>query len=127
MQTHSDISENYGPCSNCRYWLLLKTVVRHQTTCSAKVPSQNLTAPAPSTAKEKAPEEKKRALIAKSSLLSGQIASTPSKHLVDEVFSIMTRDEIGRIAQGDYIITQLGESWLRRSVDNKLKRKNYVY
>jgi hypothetical protein len=58
-------------------------------------------------------------------ILHGLMKTTPSKLLVDEVFSIMTRDEITHVAQNDALIVSLGESWLRRSIDNRLKRKYY--
>ena len=37
----------------------------------------------------------------------------------------MTADEISKVAQNDPLIVMLGESWLRRNLSNKLKRKYY--
>ena len=37
----------------------------------------------------------------------------------------MTKDELTDVAQNDTLIISLGESWLRRSIDNRLKRKYY--
>lgn len=48
------------------------------------------------------------------------------KRLMDEVCSVLSRDEIGLTTQRDPLIIMLGESWLRRSIDNKVNRKNYA-
>ncbi len=39
---------------------------------------------------------------------------------------MMTRDDCSKIAQNDGLIVALGESWLRRNIDNKVKRKYYA-
>jgi hypothetical protein len=36
----------------------------------------------------------------------------------------MTRDEITEIAQGDALICSLGDIWLMKNIDNKLRYKN---
>ena len=41
--------------------------------------------------------------------------------LRNEVFTIMTADEIGRTAQKVDLIVALGESWIRRNISNTKK------
>ena len=46
--------------------------------------------------------------------------------MLKEVFSAMRFDETGNVARSDSLIVALGESWLRRFIDNKRKRKYYA-
>ncbi|VDI57024.1 Hypothetical predicted protein [Mytilus galloprovincialis] len=59
-------------------------------------------------------------------MLKGSISLEASKKLVSDVFPIMRRDEIAKIAKSDKLIVGLGNYWLRQNIGNKLKRKNYT-
>ena len=65
-------------------------------------------------------------LIVQSQVLSGVIDTKPSKLMLQEVFPTMLSDEIGNTAKKDKLILALGETWLRRSIDNREKRKYYT-
>ncbi|XP_071121847.1 uncharacterized protein [Mytilus edulis] len=100
---------DYGPCPDCFEWMLKNTLGRHQSKCKDK---------------EKKKQSKK-SVILESNILSGQLnVAQVSKLMLKEVFPTMTVDVTSKIAQKDPIILGLGESWLRRSYDNILKRKN---
>ena len=103
-------SQNYGPCPKCREWMMKNSIHRHQVKC--KSPDQT--------------KVSKKNLLLQSNILSGRFKSTASKLLCDEVFSSMTNDDISEIAKNDLLIVMLGESWLRRNISNKLKRKHYT-
>lgn len=92
-------------------------------TVGPAIPSTS-TSPATAAPTKKAASEPKRALLMKSDMIAGRIKTKPSKHLVTEVFSIMTRDDISSVAQNDELIVALGESWLQRSIGNP-KAKYY--
>ncbi|XP_014676676.1 PREDICTED: uncharacterized protein LOC106816566, partial [Priapulus caudatus] len=113
--TDSFSTSKYGPCPKCRDWMLLTTIQRHQKKCKK-------------TNKGHKGEEtsSKRDLLLQSDIMAGRLKSTPTKQLLEEVFSIMTRDDISRVAQNDMLLVALGESWLRRNQDNKNKRKYYA-
>ena len=98
---------HYGPCVSCKEWMLLKNLKRHHDICS----------------KNKKP---KRELIIMAQVETGFISSEPSKLMLTEVFPSMQRDEVTMVAQKDQAIVSLGESWLRRCIDNRLKRKYYA-
>ena len=102
-------SGDYGPCPNCREWMLRKSIVRHQKKCIA---GDGIL-------------QSKKHLLLKSDIMSGRLQTNASPLLKAEVFSIMTPDRVTEIAQGDPLIIALGESWLRCNIDNKLKRKYY--
>jgi hypothetical protein len=106
--TYLDVRE-FGPCPECKQWILLKNLKQHYRNCA--------------TRKSKV---KKGQLIVQSQVLAGVISTRPSKLMLQEVFPIMTRDDIGTVAQNDPLIVALGESWLRRSIDNEAKRKYYT-
>ena len=103
-------SKNFGPCPKCREWMMKSTIPRHQSNCQS--PDQT--------------KLTKRNLLMQSNILSGRFQATASKLLRDEVFASMQVDDISEIAQNDPLIVMLGESWLRRNISNKLKRKNYA-
>ena len=98
-----------GPCPKCREWMLRNSISRHQKKCL----SDNVT------------RFSKKNLLIQSDVMAGRLQSSTSKLLRDEVFTIMTPDSVSAVAQNDTLISMLGESWLRRNLDNKLKRKYY--
>ena len=57
---------------------------------------------------------------------AGRISTSASKALQEEVFKIMTVDEISNIAQSDKLIISLGNLWLLKNAGNRLKRKYYT-
>ena len=76
--------------------------------------------------KHKSHIPRKRELLFQNNLLSNKVESTASALLRNEVFSVMTPDKVTEVAQKDRPIVALGESWLRRNIDNELKRKYYA-
>ena len=104
--------EDFGPCPFCREWMLKDSLVKHKKTC-------------PAAKLEGSSNETKRSILLQSEILLGNIKES-SERMRNEVYPIMTRDDITAIAQGDKLICIMGESWLKRSVGNKLKRKYYV-
>jgi hypothetical protein len=90
--------------------MLKTTFVRHQSKCKAPDLVQKLS---------------NKEIILTSNIKSGHIeVGQVSELMLHEVFPTMTIDENTKIAQRDLIILGLGESWLRRSYSNKLKRAN---
>ena len=65
-------------------------------------------------------------LVIQSQVLAGVINSKPSKLMLEEVFPRMLLDEVSEVAKNDHLIVALGESWLRRSIDNRAKRRHYA-
>ena len=57
----------------------------------------------------------------------GKISEMASRSLKEEVFTIMRNDEISRTAQKDLLIVSLGNMWLLKNIDNKLKRKSRAW
>ncbi|XP_071149520.1 uncharacterized protein [Mytilus edulis] len=106
-----DITQ-YGPCPDCREWVLLKGLKCHNIECNKYL---NLKT-----------KKRKKDLIIKSQILAGHIKTKPTIIMQKEVLSIMTRDEVSDIAQKDPLIMALGESWLKMNVGNKEKRKYYA-
>lgn len=106
-------ADKYGPCLHCREWMLKSTIKRHQPKCIARRHSA-------------IPNLSKRNLIMQSDIISGRLKTNASDLMKKEVFPIMMRDNVTEVAQNDFLITALGESWLRRNIDNKLKRKYYA-
>ena len=100
---------DYGPCPHCRLWLLLSGIKRHYKKCR----------------KDGLPC-RKRDLIVQSQVLAGHINTKPSKIMLKEVFTSMKDDETGTTAKNDQMIVLLGESWLRRNIDNVEKRRHYA-
>jgi len=91
---------------------------------TSAAPAEENTTSSPPPAAMPTATKSKRVLLMKSDVLAGRIKTKPSKHLFDEVFTIMTRDEVSRIAQNDQLIVELGDSWLQRSIGNP-KAKYY--
>ena len=108
--TISFTSEDYGPCPKCREWMLKETISRHQPKCKSGDNTKT----------------SKKNLVLQSQIISGRFNSSASSLLQKEVFSIMASDTITRVAQSDPLIVMLGESWLRRNISNKSKRKYYT-
>jgi hypothetical protein len=46
--------------------------------------------------------------------------------MLEEVFPNMLQDDISNTAKKDKLIVALGESWLRRCIDNREKRRYYT-
>ncbi|XP_069120721.1 uncharacterized protein [Argopecten irradians] len=102
----------FGPCPNCREWVLLKGIKYHYKECTKQ--------------KGDAKMVKKRDLITQSQVLAGFIKKKPSNLLLKEVIPIMTSDTESKVAQNDSLITALGEGWVRRNISNLEKRKYYA-
>lgn len=103
-------THDYGPCPNCREWMLMRTITRHQKRCTSKTSTR----------------ASKKELLIQADIFAGRIQTKPSKALCKEVFSIMTRDKVSKLAQNDQLIVCLGEEWLRQNFDNKANRKYYT-
>ena len=105
--------DEYGPCPNCFQWIVLSTsITKHQGTCPAR--NNNVSS------------WHKGGSIIQAKILSGRIQNSPSKLLVKEVFSIMRRDAITEVAINDALITTLGNVWMMKSIDNKMRRKHFA-
>ncbi|XP_052229409.1 uncharacterized protein LOC127843707 isoform X6 [Dreissena polymorpha] len=100
----------YGPCVNCREWMLLSGLKKHFRTC-AKGEKRGMG---------------KKDLVITAQILAGHVVGKPSKMMLEEVYRIMKDDECSRTAKNDVLILSLGESWLRRNIDNNDKRKYYA-
>lgn len=61
-----------------------------------------------------------------SMILADYIGTSASSAVQQEMWTSIRDDEIGTVAKSDRLILALGESWLRRNVDIKVKRHNYV-
>lgn len=71
--------------------------------------------------------DSKGAAIIQSKIMAGKIFSSASTKLKTEVFPSMIRDKTTtEIAQGDHLITVLGNIWLMKNAGNKLRRKNFT-
>ena len=102
----------YGPCPDCLVWITLdKQVDRHKKTCDARSAGDKRT---------------RSETIVMAKMICDRLSTDASQALRKEVFPIMTQDSESNIAQNDHLIVALGNSWLRRNVGNKLKRKYYA-
>ena len=108
-QTQDFQVDDYGPCPNCLEWVSLDLISKHFKTCPAEV---------------KGLVKSKGAAIMESKNLKGKLVIGGSKKPRGDVFPSMTRDEITEIAQGDALICSLGDIWLMKNIDNKLRYKN---
>jgi hypothetical protein len=108
-QTQDFQVDDYGPCPNCLEWVSLDLISKHFKTCPAE---------------GKGLVKSKGAAIMESKNLKGKLVIGGSKKLRGDVFPSMTRDEITEIAQGDALICSLGDIWLMKNIDNKLRYKN---
>ena len=104
-----DVAE-YGPCPSCHEWLRLKTMKDHMRTNHKKDEGAN---------------SPKRDIIVQAQVLAGHFRHTPTKQML-EVFGTMRMDDVTKKAQNDLLILLLGQSWMRRSIENKEKRCNYT-
>ncbi|XP_033758095.1 uncharacterized protein LOC117340444 [Pecten maximus] len=102
----------YGPCPNCSEWILLKCIKYHHQRCTKK--------------EGKNVKLSRRSLSTQSMILAGHIQSKCSKAMLTEVFPSMIDDKIAKVAKEDELIVALGESWLRRNIDNIEKRRYYA-
>ena len=57
---------------------------------------------------------------------AGRLNVNATDALKNEVFKIMTPDEVGNVAMNDSLIIMLGNIWMAKNIDNKLKRKYYT-
>ena len=102
----------YGPCPLCYEWIKVESSAsKHQDTCPALGSDTKLT---------------KGESIICSAVLVGCVKAEASTLLIKEVFPIMTRDNQTELAISDPLIIGLCNSWLRRNIGNKLKRKYYT-
>ncbi|XP_062566938.1 uncharacterized protein LOC134229248 isoform X2 [Saccostrea cucullata] len=108
--TEFDIT-NFGPCPECREWVLLKSIKYHFRECTKKLEMTR---------------RKKKDLVLQSQILAGHIKGRQSPQMMKEVFPIMSSDNITTIAQNDKLILALGESWIKRNIGNVEKRKYYA-
>lgn len=108
--TEFDIT-NFGPCPDCREWVLLKSIKYHFRECTKKLEMTR---------------RKKKDLVLQSQILAGHIKGRQSPQMMKEVFPIMSSDNVTTIAQNDRLILALGESWIKRNIGNVEKRKYYA-
>ncbi|XP_065926796.1 uncharacterized protein [Magallana gigas] len=101
--------KDYGPCPNCQEWIVLENITKHMVACPIQ---ENI--------------DSKGAAIIQSKIMAGKISSSASTKLKTEVFPSMIRDKTTEIAQGDHLITVLGNIWLMKNAGNKLRRKNFT-
>lgn len=101
----------FGPCPECKEWMLLKNMKSHYRTCAKS--GQKIS---------------KGRLVMQSQVLAGVISTKPSQLMLEKVLPSrpMLLDEVSRVAKNDHLIVAFGESWLRRSIDNREKRKYYT-
>nr|XP_034315953.1 uncharacterized protein LOC117685616 [Crassostrea gigas] len=101
--------KDYGPCPNCQEWIVLENITKHMVACPIQ---ENI--------------DSKGAAIIQSKIMAGKISSSASTKLKTEVFPSMIRHKTTEIAQGDHLITVLGNIWLMKNAGNKLRRKNFT-
>lgn len=65
-------------------------------------------------------------LVMQSQVLAGVISTKPSQLMLGRGFPSTLLDEVSHVAKNDHLIVALGESWLRRSTDNREKGKYYT-
>ncbi|KAH3754703.1 hypothetical protein DPMN_189384 [Dreissena polymorpha] len=102
---------NYGPCPYCLLWVAKALLKKHHKSCVGRDTGQNETI---------------GTLVTHSDSISGRIQPIASERLIKETFSIMNKDEIGKVAQSDTFIIQLGNQWMEKNIGNKLKRGVYT-
>ena len=88
---------------------MITTLSKHQALCTENSAKLN-----------------KRELQVASLYQSGKISDVASKALTNEVFKIMTNDEIGQVAMNNKLIITLGNMWMATNMGNELKRKYYT-
>ncbi|VDI46116.1 Hypothetical predicted protein [Mytilus galloprovincialis] len=102
-------SSQYGPCINCYEWLLFKNMKRHLEACTMQTVTMS-----------------RRQIVIMSQVEAGVLSTKPSNLMLNEVFPSMIIDKVSEVAKKDETIVALGESWLRRSIDNREKRRYYT-
>ena len=107
--TKSFSVDDYGSCPKCRIWQSLAGLKKHYKKCGSQSPKLST-----------------KELLVQSAVLSDRAPPTGSNMLHSEVFLIVTRDEVTRVAQNDKLIVALGESWLQRNLHNVEKWKYYA-
>ena len=89
----------FGPCPNYLDWIKLNSLVKHTKTC---------------TASDENTERPSRGILrTQVEIIQGNITANASQLLKNEVFGMMTCDDITQVAQRDILIVMLGESWLK--------------
>jgi len=102
----------YGPCPDCFVWLMMDTsLVKHRQSCVHDD-------------KSKLGQTRKYMKIRESRVLSGQAERDEHSHtlVTKAVLPIMKKDNIFELVINDTLIKELGEMWMIKSYDNKLKR-----
>ncbi|XP_060600852.1 uncharacterized protein LOC132754246 isoform X5 [Ruditapes philippinarum] len=105
--------QQYGPCPHCRKWLQLNGLKKHIHQCLKGSSEDEI-------------KESVGNCVLKSQVMAGFISSKTSKVMREEVLPAMKRDTVRHVVINDKLILMLGESWLRRNVDNVEKRKYYA-
>ena len=99
----------YGPCSECLQWIKLESsVFNHQKNCPKRDVSSK--------------SDSKNSLIWQARILTGEVETSGSEIFKKEVLVKMGKDAVSDCAKGDFMIRNLGEVWLAKSVDHKLRR-----
>ncbi|XP_069109552.1 uncharacterized protein [Argopecten irradians] len=101
---------DFGPCPKCLLWIAKKLMRKHQKSCVVRG-----TGTAASSM-----------LITQSDIISKRLTAEASENLVTEVFQVMLNDEVGKVAREDPLLIHLGNIWMEKNVDNKLKRGCYT-
>lgn len=65
-------------------------------------------------------------LLTQSDIITQRLQPEAGKSLVKEVFSVMQNDQVGQVVRKDPLLIQLGNEWMQKNVDNKLKRGSYT-
>ncbi|OWF47136.1 hypothetical protein KP79_PYT07144 [Mizuhopecten yessoensis] len=103
---------DYGPCPNCREWVMLDHLKLHYRHCQSH--------------EKNTVKMRRKDLVFQAQVLAGHLKDEPSSLMSKEVLPIMTRDVMSQTAQNDPLVMALGESWLRRNRGNVEKRKYYA-
>jgi len=108
-----DVRE-FGPCPKCLLWIRKELVKKHQNSCVGNVKSVG------------SRSETSTSLLTQSDIIAKRLLPEASKSLTKEVFQIMNLDEVGKVVREDPLLIQLGNQWMQKNVDNKLKRGSYT-
>ncbi|XP_076092695.1 uncharacterized protein LOC143064064 [Mytilus galloprovincialis] len=103
--------EKYGACPSCLGWFLISNFQRHQSNCLGNSTRT---------------KQSKASLVTQSQIISRRISDEASPALVREVFSIMTIDEVSKVAKNDKLIISLGNQWMLSNMGNRIMRKYYT-
>ena len=109
---------SFGPCPNCLEWIQLdRTLDKHKPLCPGVEDTAGMIPKTTPTRNES---------IMQSLVISNRIGTLASAALKNEVFTIMTRDEVSGVAQKDDLIVLFGNTWMKKNCGNKMKRKYYT-